>query len=117
MYLKFISDTVEIFLEKYELRQRIYIKEGRYKTATHHVDVSYQISILFEKVFRETFYYFPYVIPYAHKWKHEELERRSFIRKTVKILEEERKKTEGCGTTKKKRKSGEGGSSGNHKSY
>lgn len=54
MYLMYMSDTVRICLEEYELRQRMYKEEGRYKTATHQVGVPYQISVLFKQVFLRT---------------------------------------------------------------
>lgn len=56
IYLKFMSDTVEICLEKYEFLQRVYIEEGWYKTANHHADMPHQISILYGKCFVKPYF-------------------------------------------------------------
>lgn len=59
-------------------------------TTTHHADVSYQISILFKKVFPVTLYCSSSLISYTLKWKQKELERRAFVRKTMEMRAEER---------------------------
>lgn len=106
-YLKFMSGTVKIFLEKYELRQRVYIQIGRYKILPNHADVPYQISVMFGKIFRETLFYSPYLILYGHEFKCKELDRGALVKEVVKGLKRARGgKRECSGQEKDSRKDG-----------
>lgn len=92
------------------MRQWVYIESHQYKTSTYHADVPFEIFVMFKKMFREPLFRSPSLISCAREFRLEELERRSLVKKMVKVLKREWEKAEGHIPNKKK-KSREGSSS------